>query len=50
MVEKTSRTSLSLPIGFVAIGLLFIPTNGNLNDHRNASGQSAFNQISTYKE
>ena len=37
-----SSISLSLPIGYVTIGLLYSPTNWNLKDNRNASGNSAF--------
>ena len=31
--QNTLRVSISLPIGYVAAGLLYSPTNGNLNYH-----------------
>ena len=37
-IEKTLRVCFTLPIGYVAIGLLCSPNNGNLYGQRNASG------------
>ena len=45
MIEKTSRISLRLLVGYVTIDLLCSSTNGNLSGHRNTpehSAESAF--------
>ena len=40
MIEKTLIFRLTLPIGYITIGILYSPSNGSLNCPQNALGRS----------